>query len=53
MFIVNFNKNADLFVKRHLWKMYSINTCNAQCIKHIHKQRRNDFANKTGCSFSE
>ena len=47
MFIVNFNKNADLFVKRHLWKMYSRNTCNTQCIKPIHKQRRNDFARET------
>ena len=26
--------------------MYSRNTCNTQCIKPIHKQRRNDFACK-------
>ena len=32
MFIINFNKHADLFVKRHLWKMYSRNICNTQCI---------------------
>lgn len=53
MFIINFNKNADLFFKRHLWEMYSINTCNTQCIKPIHKQRRNDFTNKTVYRFSE
>lgn len=53
MLVVNFNKNADLFVKRHLWKMYSINTCNTQCIKPIHKQRRNDFTNKTVYRFSK
>ena len=37
MFIVNFTKNADLFVKRHLWKMYSINTRDALYINTIHK----------------
>ena len=53
MFIINFNQNADLFVKRHLWKMYSRNTCNTQCTKPIHKQRRNDFTNKTVYRISE
>ena len=42
-----------LFVKRHLWKMYSKNTCNTQCIKPTYKQRRNDFTNKTVYRFSK
>lgn len=37
MFIIDFNKNADLFVKRHLWNMHSRNTCNTRCINAIHR----------------